>query len=66
MRKIVYVLVALILVVSCNKKAEVKMNTTSSTYVKFGDTISPDSAITKEALLLKYLSFKYLSSSHCE
>ncbi len=58
MKKGVYVLVAIVLVISCNKKVEEKINSSPVNYAKFGDSISPDSAITKEVLLAKYLSLK--------
>lgn len=58
MKKVVYVLVAIVLVISCNKKVEEKINSSPVNYAKFGDSISPDSAITKEVLLAKYLSLK--------
>jgi hypothetical protein len=46
------------MVASCNKKAEVKSVEEASTYVKFGDSISADGAISKEELLTKYKSLK--------
>ncbi len=58
MKKVLYVLVAIVLVISCNKKVEEKINSSPVNYAKFGDSISPDSAITKEVLLAKYLSLK--------
>lgn len=58
MKKVVYVLVAIVLVISCNKKVEEKIDSSPVNYAKFGDSISPDSAITKEVLLAKYLSLK--------
>jgi hypothetical protein len=46
------------MVASCNKKAEVKSFEEASAYVKFGDSISADGAISKEELLTKYKSLK--------
>lgn len=58
MKKIIYVVTVLLMVASCNKKAEVKSVEEASTYVKFGDSISADGAISKEELLTKYKSLK--------
>ncbi len=58
MKKVVYVIVALVIVISCNKKVEQKINNSPTKYAKFGDSISPDSTISKEILLTKYLSLK--------
>lgn len=58
MKKVIYAVVAVLVVASCNKKEEVKTSQNSIAYVKFGDSISPTDAISKEALLTKYLSLK--------
>lgn len=58
MKKIIYVVTVLLLVVSCNKKAEVKSVDETVAYVKFGDSIAADGAISKEELLAKYESLK--------
>jgi hypothetical protein len=58
MKKIIYVVTVLLMVASCNKKAEVKSVEEASAYVKFGDSISADGAISKEELLTKYKSLK--------
>jgi hypothetical protein len=58
MKKIIYGIVALVMVTSCNKKAEVKSVEEAAAYVKFGDSISVEGAINKEELLAKYESLK--------
>jgi len=58
MKKVIYAVVAVLLVVSCNKKEEVKTTESPVAYAKFGDSISPDGAISKEELLTKYLALK--------
>ncbi|WP_353085319.1 DUF4920 domain-containing protein [Flavobacterium sp.] len=58
MKKIIYVVTVLLMVASCNKKSEVKPVEEAAAYVKFGDSISADGAISKEELLAKYDSLK--------
>lgn len=58
MKKIIYLAVAFFAFASCQKKEEPKLEDKSSVYVKFGDSISADGAISKEELLLKYKSLK--------
>ena len=58
MKKIIYVVTVLLMVASCNKKSEVKPVEEAAAYVKFGDSISADGAISKEELLTKYDSLK--------
>ena len=58
MKKIIYVVTVLLMVASCNKKAEVKPVELAAAYVKFGDSISADGAISKEELLAKYEALK--------
>ncbi len=58
MKKVICAVVAVLLVVSCNKKEEVKTKESPFAYAKFGDSISPANAISKEALLAKYLALK--------
>lgn len=58
MKKIIYVVTVLLMVASCNKKSEVKPVEEAEAYVKFGDSISADGAISKEELLAKYDSLK--------
>jgi hypothetical protein len=58
MKKIIYALATLILVIGCNKKVEVKSAEKVGSYVKFGKIISAEDAITKEDLLEKYKSMK--------
>ncbi len=58
MKKIIYVVTVLLMVASCNKKVEVKSVEEAASYVKFGDSISADGAISKEELLAKYEALK--------
>lgn len=58
MKKIIYVVTVLLMVASCNQKSEVKPVEEAAAYVKFGDSISADGAISKEELLAKYDSLK--------
>lgn len=58
MKKIIYGIVVLAMVSSCNKKAEVKTVENVAAFAKFGDSISAEGAISKEDLLAKYESLK--------
>ncbi len=58
MKKIIYAIATILLVASCNKKEEVKPTEKGVSYVKFGDSISAEGAISKEDLLAKYTSLK--------
>lgn len=58
MKNVVYTLISVLLIVSCNKKAQVKTEENPAAYAKFGDSISTDNTISKEALLTKYLALK--------
>jgi hypothetical protein len=58
MKNIICAIAAVLLVTSCNKKVEVKQEEKVGAYAKFGDSISPDGAISKEDLLAKYTSLK--------
>lgn len=58
MKNIICAIAAVLLVTSCNKKIEVKQEEKVGSYAKFGDSISPDGAISKEGLFAKYTSIK--------
>lgn len=63
MRKALYILATISLVVACDKKdtktAEVNSEAkTAINYTTFGDSISSDSALTKEEMLAKYETMK--------
>jgi hypothetical protein len=58
MKKIIYVAFAFFALASCQKKEVVKLEDKPSVYAQFGDSISPNGAISKEELLMKYKSLK--------
>ncbi|RAR70044.1 DUF4920 domain-containing protein [Flavobacterium aciduliphilum] len=61
MKKIVYSVLVLALLVSCKKNEETKVNNSDSekvSFVKFGDSISEDGAISAVELLEKYKTMK--------
>ncbi len=58
MKKIVYSLAIVLALSSCQKKEEVKATDKAVEFAKFGDTISQNGAITKEALFDKYKTMK--------
>lgn len=58
MRKIFYTAFAVLALTSCKKNVEIKGEEKTEAYVKFGDSISADKAITKEVLLEKYKTMK--------
>lgn len=58
MRKIIYTAFAVLALASCKKNEEVKADKKPVAYVKFGDSISAEGAITKEDLLAKYKTMK--------
>ena len=58
MRKIVYTTLAVLALVSCQKKEEIKKEDQSVSYAKFGDSISTDGTISSAELLAKYKTLK--------
>lgn len=58
MRKIIYIVFAVLALASCKKNEAVKTEEKPIAYAKFGDNIAADGAITKEALLEKYKAMK--------
>jgi len=58
MRKIIYTAFAVLALASCKKNEEVKVDAKPVAYVKFGDSITTDGAISKEELLAKYNTMK--------
>ncbi len=57
MKRNILLWAALVFVLACQKKNEVPAKSEVH-YASFGDTIKPDAAITKEALLAKYATLK--------
>lgn len=59
MKKLVYTAIVVLALASCKKEnQEVKSDDKAIAFAKFGDSISPEGAITKEELLAKYKNMK--------